>query len=189
MSSPASSAAPRRVRFVTGAVVEVLQAADAEVVSNRDAGEAELLPEQVGQELVRAVQGEAVDLVVGRHDGADARLVDDGAERRRNDVAQVTRTHGGPAPVEATVGRAVAQKVLGGGDDALCLHAPHVGDAHAAGQLGIFAVGLLEPAPAGVTGDVEDRRQRQSSADSPELATDHCRRSARPAPGPRWRRG
>ena len=63
--------------------------------------------------------------------------------------------------------------MLGGGDDALCLHSPHVTDTHAAGELGIFAVRLLQSAPAGIPGDVEDRRQRQPGADGPELATDH----------------
>ena len=86
MSSPASRAGvPRPLR--RSHVVEVLQAADAEVVGHGDAGESELSPEQLGQQLVRAMQGESVDLVVGRHDGADARLVDDGAERRSDDVA------------------------------------------------------------------------------------------------------
>ena len=82
------------VGFVAGAVVEVLQAADPEVVGDRDAREAQLLPEQLGQQLGRSVEGQAVDLVVRRHDGADARLVDHGAERRGNDVAQMAGTDG-----------------------------------------------------------------------------------------------
>ena len=63
--------ASRRIRLVAGAVVEVLQAADAEIVSDGETGEAELHPEQFCQELAGSVQGEAVDLVVGRHDRAD----------------------------------------------------------------------------------------------------------------------
>ena len=91
MSSPASRARLRGVRLVARAVMEVLQAADTEIVGNCDTGEAELHPEQLGQELGRAVEGQAVDFVVGRHDGADSGLVDDGAKWCRNDVAQMPR--------------------------------------------------------------------------------------------------
>ena len=71
------------VHFVSGAVVEVLQAADPEVVGDRDAGEAQFVTEQLGQELGRSVKGQAVDLVVRRHDRSDAGLVDHGGNGRQ----------------------------------------------------------------------------------------------------------
>ena len=101
--------------------------------------------------------------------------MDGGAERRGLDVAQTPRPEHDLPVVEAAQGRGVTEEVLATAVHALALDAAHVGDAHPAHQLGIFAVGLLEPAPPRVAGDVEDRREGEAAADGADLAPDDDR--------------
>ena len=54
----------------------------------------------------------------------------------------------------------------------VALQAAHVGGADAPDEVGILAVGLLDPSPAGVAGDVEHRRQRVAGADRHHLGPD-----------------
>ena len=111
--------------------------------------EAELAAEEVGQDLRRARDGQPVEVVVGVHDRGEPGLVDGGAERarrrRRATVAARSTTSpwfrppsGAPWPMKCLPQQCTPWR----------LHAPHEGDAHAAGQLGILAVGLLERGPS-----------------------------------------
>ena len=116
--------------------------------------------------------GQPVEVVVGVHDRGQSGLVDGGTERRRIDVAHRRGPDRDLAVVQPSERAAVADEVLGAAVHALALHAPHVGDAHPADELGILAVGLLQPPPAGVSGDVEDRRQGEAGADRSDLPPD-----------------
>ena len=62
-----------------------------------------------------------------------------------------------------------------GGDalaEVVALDRRDVGGAERAAQDGILAVGLLDPPPPGVAGDVEDRREGEAGADGHHLLAD-----------------
>ena len=116
-----------------------------------------------------AWQGSAVDVAVGRHHARQPGLADGGLERHQLLVAQLARPDVGRGLVQAALGQPVADQVLAGRDDAgrdvVALHAAHVRDAERRRQVRVLAVRLLDPAPAGVAGDVEHGGEREPAAD------------------------
>ena len=87
-------------------------------------------------------------------------LSDGGAEGGQVGVEFVVLADGDVGDMAGGLGAAVDGEVLGGGDDAVvarivALHAGDEGYAHAGGEKGIFAVGLLAAAPAGIAKDVD----------------------------------
>ena len=111
------------------------------------------------QELVGA-GGLAVNAVVGAHHRVGLALCHRGAEGGQIGVQFVVLAHHHVCRVARGLRTAVHGKMLGGGDDAIvmrivALHAGHKGHAHARRQEGIFAVGFLAAAPAGIAEDVD----------------------------------
>ena len=84
-------------------------------------------------------------------------------EREELLVAQLARADVDRRLVEAALGQAVADHVLARGEHAVgevrTLQRRDVGAAELGGQVRVLAVGLLDPAPARVAGDVEDGRE------------------------------
>ena len=92
--------------------------------------------------------------------------------------------------VARRLGAAVHGVMLGRGNGAIvarivALQARHEGDAHAAGQEGIFAVGLLAAAPARIAEDVDVRRPEvealEDIAECPPLVFSACMYLMRPS--------
>ena len=134
-----------------------------------------------------AWHGQPVDVAVGRHHARQPGLADRGLERHQLLVAQLARPDVGRGLVQAALGQPVAHEVLAGRDDAgrdvVALHAAHVRDAQHRREVRVLAVGLLDPAPAGVAGDVEHGGEREPAADRAASAAGSSSRSPRPAPG------
>ena len=104
--------------------------------------------------------GGSVDGVVGAHDGLRVGFRDGGAEGGQVGVFEVVRGDVDVGLVAGRLGAGVDGVVFGRGDDAeiarvIALHAGDEGDSHAAGEEGIFAVGFLAAAPAGIAKDVD----------------------------------
>ena len=112
----------------------------------------------------RRVARHAVDVAVGRHDARDPGVADGRLERQQLLVAQLARADVGRRLVAPALGEPVAHHVLGRREDAVGEVRPlerlDVGAAELGGEVRVLAVGLLDPAPAGVARDVEDRRER-----------------------------
>ena len=120
----------------------------------------------------------AVNGAVGRHDAAHAR-VDRLFERRQEHLAQLAVGHLRVAGVARADRLAVADVVLGAGQDVLAvreiiaLKAPDDRRAHLARQVRILAERLIDPAPACVTAQAQHRRERPVQAVGGYLARRH----------------
>ena len=124
--------------------------------------------------------GGAVDGVVGAHHGLRVGLRDGGAEGGQVGVFEIVRGDVDVELVAERLGAAVHGVVLGRGDDAevagiVALHAADESDSHAAGEEGIFAVGFLAAAPAGIAKDVDIGRPE---GEAEEHARDRLSRMA-----------
>ena len=141
---------------------------DADVVRRHDAVEAPLVAEDAREQRGRGVAGHAVHVAVRRHHARDAGPPDRRLEREQLLVAQLPLADVRRRLVHAALGQPVADHVLGGRDDALgqvgSLERLDVGAAEDRGEVRILAVGLLDPAPAGIAADVEDRGERVPGA-------------------------
>ena len=161
-------------------VVLALELGDAEVVRHDEAAEAPLAAQDAAQQPAVGVRGDAVDLVVARHDAGDRRLAHHRLDRREEDLAQHVHRVVAGRGVASPLGRAVRGEVLGGRRDvrgvdrrvgaAASLKAAHRRDAHAADQIGVLAVGLFDAPPARVARDVDHRRQHVLHAARARLA-------------------
>ena len=169
---PAEQRHPGRLLAVGDDVVEPVEVVDRVVVGDDAALEAQLAAEEVGHDLRRPHDGQAVEVVVRVHDRGQSGLVDGGTKRDRLDITQAPRPEHDLAVVQAAQRAGVAQEVLATAVDPLALHAAHVGDAHAAHQFGVLPVGLLETPPPRVAGDVEDGREREAGTDGADLPPD-----------------
>ena len=111
---------------------------------------------------------DTVDLTVGGHDAGDTGLADGGLEWEELFVAHFARAEVRRCLVQAALCEAVPDHVLGRGDDAFGqVHALQAADVRAAqfgGEVRVLAVRFLDPAPARVTGHVEDGGKRMASA-------------------------
>ena len=149
---------------------------DGEVVRHHRAVESPLTAEHVGQQPAIAGAHDAVDLLVRVHHRRQAALAHGHLERAEVDIAQLAFGQVRRRPVHPAFGRAVADEVLGGGDhpvdEVVALQAPDERQAHLRHEVRVFAVGLLEPAPARITADVEHRRQALVGTDRAHLAAD-----------------
>ena len=132
------------------------QAVNAHQVGNHQPVEAPFIAEHAGQQGFVARRWNAVDGIVRSHHGACAGL-DRLAERRQEILFQVAFADHGGVAVVAAGGNAIGHEVLERGQDALRGGAPHQGGRQFAREERIFAVGLLDPRPARLTGQVDDR--------------------------------
>ena len=150
---------------------------DPQVVRHHDAVEAPALAKDGREQLARRGTGDSVDVVVGVHHRPDACIADRGLEGNEEGIEQLARADVGGRLVEPTLGQAVAHHVLARGDHGplsvvLLLDAPHIGAAQLRREVRILAVRLLEPAPPGITGDVQDRCQRLADAGRSQVPAD-----------------
>ena len=156
------------------------------------------------QHLVRA-GWELIDGVVGAHHRLHVALGHRGAECGQVGFFKVARAGIDVESMPQALGPAVHREVLAGRDGAqvlevVALHAADEGNAHAAGQERIFAVGLLAAAPARIAKDVDvGRPERESVKDAvvafalrlvvlgAGLVGDHVAHAVQHRCGPRWR--
>ncbi len=150
---------------------------DGEVVAGGRALEAELAAQHVGQQPPVGRGRHPVNLVVGRHHRLDRQRGDGALERREEVFAQRPFRNLGRADIGAVLRLAMAGEVLERSEhlvvrqrQGVALEAADGGDAQGPDQVGIFAVGLLDAAPARVAGDVHHRRQRDLRAPRTHLA-------------------
>ena len=166
-------------------VVVLVELLDREVVGDDGAVEAPLSAQHIRQQTTAGATGHAVEFVVGVHDRRQPGLTHRDLERPQVHVAQLAFRQVGRRPVHAALRRPVAHEVFGGGDHAVgqirtvdaALEAGDEGDPHLRDEVRVFAVGLLEAAPTGVSTDVEDGRQTVMGADCPHLGPDGCGQS------------
>ena len=130
-------------------------------VGDDEAVKAQLLPEDGLHGLGVSGEGVAVDGAVGSHNRGAAR-VNGALEGRQEDFLQLAVGHLGVHGVAGAHGFAVADVVLGAGQDgvggvqAVALVALHDGVAHFARQIGILAEGLVDAAPAGIAAQAQN---------------------------------
>src|SRR6185369_17610076 len=117
------------------------------------------------------VRGYAIDLVVRGHHRLRVAAFHGSAERRKEHLAQNAFRDVGRPDVAAALGLAVSGHVLERREHAIfserqrtSLKTAHGCDTELADQVGIFAVSLLEAAPARVTSDVDDGSEYQLHA-------------------------
>ena len=134
-------------------------------VRDEHALEAPFAAQHVAQQPLVGVNRYAVDLVVGGHDRADARLDDGGAEGCQEVFADFAFGVVRRAAVGAGFGLPVDGKVFGGGEDMFAVNHLAPGDAlqsadgcyaYARAQVGVFAIGFFGAAPTRFTRQVED---------------------------------
>ena len=121
---------------------------------------------------------DAIHVAVGRHDARDPGVAHRGLEREQLLVAEFPLADMDRRLVQAALGQPVPDHVLRGGDDALeqvrALQRLDIGAAELGRQVRVLAVGLLDPAPARVAGDVEDRREAHAVHRSAACAGGSC---------------
>ena len=137
--------------------------ADRAAIAHHVALEAPLFAQALLEEVGAGAAGHAVHRVVDAHDGTGLAFRDRRLERVQVGVDQVVLADLGVEGMAQRFRAAVHGVVLRRGDGLqvtriVALHALDEGDAHAAGQIRIFAVGLLTAPPAGIPEDVDVRR-------------------------------
>ena len=140
-------------------IVGLVEIADGPTVGNDVAFEAPLVSKQIEEKMIGA-GGFAVDGVVRAHDGVGAALDDGSAEGRRVGVVEIVGRYRNIETVAQRFGSGVDGVVLGRGDRfqivwVVALQASDKGNAEAAGEEGIFAVGFLAASPARIAKDVD----------------------------------
>ncbi len=150
---------------------------DPQVVRHHDAVEAPALTKDGREQLARRGTGHTVEIVVRVHHRADACVANRGLEGKEEAIEQLAHADVGGRLVEPAFGQAVAHHVLARGDDGtlpvgVLLDAPHIGAAQLCRQVRILAVRLLEPAPSGITRDVQDRCQRLAGTGRSQVPAD-----------------
>ena len=139
---------------------------DRVVIRDDEALEPHLLAENVFQQPLVGVRGDAVDFVVGGHDGDGFRFAQRLFEGVEEGLAEDALGDVGRRAVHAGFGLAVANEVLQRGENvfliaeiAVALEAADGGNAKARDEVRIFAVGFFHAAPARLAGDVDDGRE------------------------------
>ncbi len=114
---------------------------------------------------------DAVELVVGGHDGPHAAFLHCGFEGGEVDFVEgaLVDVRVDAMALELLV---VGGEVLDGGDDAFTLHALDVGDGEAAGEVGIFAVALEVASPQRYAIDVDGRAEDHVAAEALRFLSD-----------------
>src|SRR5580698_10025651 len=133
---------------------------DGVAVGGDEALEVPVLAEDIFEEEIACAGGLAIDGVVGAHDGVGFGFGDGGAEGGEVGVPEVVVGGIDVDLVACGLGAAVDGVVLGRGDGfevlrIIALDAFDESYAHARGEEGIFAVGLLAAAPARIAEDVD----------------------------------
>ena len=142
------------------------------VVGHHRAGEPPHVAQHGGEQPAVDGRGHAVDVGVGVHHRTRPRERDGRLERREDHVHQLAAAHRDRPVVAGRAGSGVAGEVLQGGDHPGALQAAHVGAARDGDEVGVFAHGLLDPAPPVVAHDVDDRRQTLLHPDRGHVAAD-----------------
>ncbi len=169
--------ADRRVAEIVEQLVPRHQLADREIVAEHHALEAPFLAQHVVEQPAIGMARDAVDLVVRGHHRHHRQLGHGALERREEDFAQRAFGDGGGADIGAALGLAVPGHVLERHIDLVlgerqrgALEAADRCEAHLADQIGVLAIGLLDPAPARIARDVDHRGEREVRAACAHLA-------------------
>ena len=155
-------------------MVVVGQAIDAVQVGDHDAAKMPAVAQQSGEQLAVTGGRDAVDAVVGGHDGEGA-LIDGCLEGREEVFRQVSFADERGISVMTAFRDAVGNEMLEGGGDTFVIAvvqgagAAHHAGCHPAGQADIFAVGFFHAGPAGLAGQVDDRTVTDMAALGAEL--------------------
>src|SRR5690606_3945649 len=137
---------------------------DARPVGDDETGEAELAFQNLGDQVVVAVELLAVEAAERDHDRADAEL-DRSLERRQVDGPELRLADARVALIGTGVGTAVADVVLGGGEDRPTLRTQHLAlisaddPRHRHYQVRVFGERLVGAAPAVVARHAQARRE------------------------------
>ena len=157
-------------------MVVVLELANREVVGDDRPVETPLASQQLVEQPAIGAARHAVDLVVAVHHRTEPAGAHGSLERAQVHVAQLAFVEMGGRPVETALRSAVADEVLGGRDHAVgqvvTLQPTDVGEAHLRHELRVFAVRLLEPAPARIAAQIEHGREPVVGPDRPHLEPD-----------------
>ena len=151
-----------------------LQARDGERVRRDEAAEPPVSAQHVGEQPAIAARRHVVQIHVGRHETADARL-HRGMKRHQVHVPHQLLGDVRPVIVSAPLGRAVAREMLHARDHAerpegVALEAAHLGACHGGAEVGIFAAALLDAPPARIARDVDHGREGPADPDALRLA-------------------
>src|SRR5216683_1435840 len=110
-------------------------------------------------------------------DTGESSIPDNGGERFGIDLAQLARTHLNRTPVAPALRHRVSEEVLARGGHSVAqiagLQALGVRGADYPRQHSILAIGLLDPPPAGIAGDVKHGGKREPRANCPHLRANH----------------
>ena len=152
---------------------------DSEVVGDDVALESPLLAQNLVQQPAIHVRWHAVDLVVGGHHAAHARLLDRGLEGHKEVLADYALGDVAGRGVGAALGLGMHGEVLGGGHHVMAVDQIRVAlqaldsrDPHPRYQIGVLAIGLLRAAPAGIARNAEHRRKDLANAARASLVAD-----------------
>ena len=166
------------ILVVGGAVVSLGYALDALKVGINSPCESPLVAQHVGEQPLVAGAGHTVNRVVGCHDCCHAGFHGT-LELRGVFAEQSAFANVGTFAVQAAFGYAIGSKVFQGRiyvtavGDVIALHAPHhLGGKHA-GEIGVFAKGLLHAAPARFASDVDNRTVAHVGALQTSLEGNH----------------
>ena len=169
--------ADRRILDIVIHTVPADQFTDGEIITDDQAFIAPFIAQHIGQQPAIGVTGDAVNFVIGRHDLHGFSFFHHAFEGQEEVFPQFALGDLGRADIHAAFGLAMAGHVLECHEDAVCrerqvvtLETPHRGDAQFGDQIGVLAIRLLNPSPALVAGDIDDRSQRQMDAAQAHLA-------------------
>ena len=137
--------------------------------------EAPLAAQEAVEQVLAGTGRLAVDRVVGAHHGGDVGLTHERFEGRQVGLAHVLERGLGVEAVALRFRAAVDRVVFGGRGNLqvawiVSLDALHKGNAHARGEIGVLAVGLLAAPPARVANEVDVRAEHREAAKAVDLA-------------------
>ncbi len=156
-------------------LVTLVHIDDGAAVGDDKALEAPCIAEMLFQQHLVGAGRPLIDGVVGAHHGLHVAFGDGGAEGRQVGLFEIARAGIDIEAVAQLLGAAVHREVLTGGDGAqmlevVALHSADEGDAEAAGEERVFAVGFLAAAPARIAEDVDVGRPEGESIEDAVIA-------------------
>ncbi len=163
---------------IFGVVLEGIEVADGPAVGDDISLEAPLFPEDI-VEIGVGAGGVVTELVVGAHHRPDLSIHDQLPESREVGFEEVAVANVDIKGMADRLGARVDGKVFGGGHcfqviGIVALKASDELNPHLAGEVGIFAVGLMAPAPARITEDVDiGGPEGKPLVDAPFTAAEH----------------
>ena len=160
-------------------MMQAHQLLHAAIVADHGALEAPLAPQNIVQQPAIGMRRHAVNLIVGGHHRADIGQAHDFLEGRKEILAQCPHRNARRSDIGAALRLAVTREVLQSGKylavrqrQRVALQAAHGGHPELRHQVGIFAEGLLDAAPARIPRHVHHGRQRLAHAARANLAPD-----------------